>query len=625
MTSDTPTLAGGEEAASERATDRGGRTLLTGGAVLVLALLCLPGMTPRWVNLVDGSWVLANSWAHVEGLRWGEHLAYTYGPLGFLRSAMPFTSWLVLGAIAFWICASVSMLWSSLRILGPGPAAWVVAFLAVSIASTVSEIAMPLLGLVLLAVALRLRPVQLDPAVQYGLLGVASALLLLVKFNAGVTSAAVLGVLALSGAQRRRSALGLAAGILAGTVGLWVLSGGRLADIPAFLADSVELAIGYSHALSNGSRTAGAAAVYAAGVALLVTMVGAGWVITRGQPRVWRGGVAAALGILGVSTWMQGFTRFDPGHLAIYFAVVGPACMILVAAAARSWRGGWVLVAGVGLVTAGPLLIALGSPGGGGPISLANPTTLVHPGSSIRNLQDAVTLVLDTSARSSRLELLAGQFAAEAALPADVSAALPGMPAHAEPQAVGAIWAAGGRWRPVPVYQTHMAYTEHLDRRNASSVTDGSTTELVIREDFGLDGTNPLWQSPRLQVEYACRYRENGGDQRWALLVRSDDRCGETRELLTQSVRVDESVAVPASEGLLVAEVSAVGAQDGRLQVRCDDVPYQLMQRLPSGPLIVRMPEALGWTQRTHPLSCERLAFSDDVDITWQETVIGPA
>jgi hypothetical protein len=284
-----------------------------------------------------------------------------------------------------------------------------------------------------------------------------------------------------------------------------------------------------------------------------------------------------------------------------------------------------VLVAGVGLLTAGPLLIALGSPGGGGPISLANPTRLVHPGSSIRNLEDAVTMVLDTSARSSRLESLAGQFAAEAALPADVSAGLPGMPVHAEPQAVGAVWAAGARWRPVPVYQTHMAYTEHLDRRNASSVTEGSTTELVIREDFGLDGTNPLWQSPRLQVEYACRYAETGGDQRWALLVRSDDRCGETRELLAQRVRIDESVPVPTSDGLLVAEVSAVAAQDGRLQVRCDDVSYQLMQSLPSGPLIVRMPEALGWTQRTNHLSCERLTFSDQVDVSWVEIALNPS
>ena len=577
--------------------------------VVALGLVCVPIITPTALDLLDGSWVLANSWAHIEELHWGSDLAYTYGPLGFLRSPVPFGPTLVAGGIAFWVGSAVLTVWATIRLLGTGPAAWLVAFLTASLASTVSEVSMPLVAVALLALGTRLKPTGVPVGWAYLGLGLASATLFLTKLNIGVTAAAVVACLAICGPSKSRAVFGLVGGFGVGVISLWLLSDGQIAGLAQFLRDGLELSLGYSHALSNGSRTPGAVAVYAAGVVLFLALVGSGWWAARECPRLVRVGVAVALAILGASAWLQGFGRFDPGHLAIYFSLVGAMCLPLVWAAVspRVWR--IVAISGCYLLAAGPLLVALGSPGGGAPVRLAGPTALVHPLASAGHVVDAMRLSVDESAREARLQTLRDSFASSAALPVSITEALGGASAHAEPQSLGAIWAAGGRWAPVPVYQTHMAYTEYLDRRNSQSLLSSQRTQVVLREDVGLDDANPLWQSPGLQLAYLCTFRESLSDVRWSLLVRGDDRCGPTRDLGEVQVPARTAVAVPQAAGIVVAQVAPSARIRGRVEVTCDGRTYPLMQPLPTGPLILRVPEAAGWTTQSHPLSCDSVEF----------------
>jgi hypothetical protein len=569
---------------------------------------------------VDGSWVLANSWAHPLGLTWGRDLAYTYGPLGFLHSALPFSSPLLLGGLAFWLGSSLVLLWAALRVQGPGIGSWVVAFLAASIASTVSDIAMPVVAVALLAIAIRIRPPAMPLWLVFLGIGLAGSALLLTKFNAGITSLAVAGVLAAFGPGSARCLAALASGALAGLLGLWLASGGAVGDLGTFLGDSLSLSLGYSHALSNGSRTPGALMVYLAGAGLLVTMLVCGWFASRGVARAVRAGVVLALLVLGTSTWLQGFSRFDPGHLAIFFAAIGSMCLVLISSAMVGMP--WVralCATGCFVAVSAPLLIVLGSPGGGQPVQVAGPSTIVHPVTSVRNVRDVLQLTRDADARTHRLESLRAQFRAEAALSPEVARALSGARAHAEPQAVGAVWAAGAQWRPVPVYQTHMAYTEHLDQRNAESIVTPESADVILREDFGLDGTNPLWQSPRLQVEYLCRFTESVSDARWRVLVRAADICQDPRPLGRTEVEAATATPVPRAEGIVIATLDQATGLRGRLEVRCDGRPYQLMQALPSGPLIMRIPDSVGWSLQSHPNSCEQLEFSAPVSVSWSE------
>ena len=75
-----------------------------------------------------------------------------------------------------------------------------------------------------------------------------------------------------------------------------------------------------------------------------------------------------------------------------------------------------------------------------------------------------------------------------------------------------------------------MAYTEYLDRRNSQSLLSSQRTQVVLREDVGLDDANPLWQSPGLQLAYLCTFRESLSDVRWSLLVRGDEPRHDRRE-----------------------------------------------------------------------------------------------
>ena len=129
---------------------------------------------------------------------------------------------------------------------------------------------------------------------------------------------------------------------------------------------------------------------------------------------------------------------------------------------------------------------------------------------------------------------------------------------------MGALWSAGALWRPVPVYQTHMAYTSHLDGRNADALAAPGSADVILREDFGLDGTNPLWQSPRLQVEYLCRFSESVSDDRWRVLIRSKDRCEDPRPLGTVEVDAATPTHVPSAEGIVVADIDAIHQPQGQ-------------------------------------------------------------
>ena len=583
-----------------------------------LALLCLPQISPTALNLLDGSWVLASSWAHPLGLRWGEDLAYTYGPLGFLRSPVPFSAGLVLGGFAFWLTASITCIWAALRLQGTGIWSWVVAFVATSLAATVSDIALPVVAVTSAALAVRLRPIRVPAEFAFVLLGAVASLLLLTKFNAGVSTLAISGVLAMVGPRALRCVLGVAVGAIVGLLLLWFVSGGSASGLLPFFEDSVQLALGYSQALANGSRTDGASAVYLAGGVLFVTLIASGWFASRGSLLSVRLGAVGALVLLGASTWLQGFTRFDPGHLSIYFATIGSMSVVLASTAARG--RGWVRVAAVGaccVLSAGPLAVTLGSPGGGQPIRIVAPSALIHPIASLTNVHDAAELVVSEPARASRLASLRQQLAAEAGLDPAIADSLTGTRAHAEPQAVGALWAAGATWRPVPVYQTHMAYTPHLDQRNASEVREDSSAERVLREDFGLDGTNPLWQSPRLQVELMCRFREVEGAGRWRILARSEDRCGPAADIGRVDVGEGVPVQVPLYDGLVTAGIALSGDSDGRLEVTCDATTFPLMQGLPTESLLMRIPESAGWTQQANPQSCTQVSFSAPVTVTW--------
>jgi hypothetical protein len=274
-------------------------------------------------------------------------------------------------------------------------------------------------------------------------------------------------------------------------------------------------------------------------------------------------------------------------------------------------------------------------------------STVVHPVRSVQDLRRAGELAVSAPDREA---LLAGQravltttyqalipeFELEAQDPSvpavtgpspAVVQALSGARVHAEPWAVGLVWAYHLQWAPVPVFQTYSAYTPLLDRLNARALAGPETTG-VLRQSAAIDGKHPLWESPRYQVQLLCRFREAAADVVWQALRRGPDRCGAPRSLGTASAGPGETVAVPSADGaLVVATVTprpgGPGVKDDHPMLRCDDRPYRVAQGFPSGPLVLDA-AATGWSPTLLPAPCHTVTANAGVDIAFTAVPVSP-
>lgn len=600
--------------------------------VALVAATSVPTATLAGGDLVDGSWILGLSWAHDQGLAWGRDLAFTYGPLGFVRQAVPFSPWLVAVAVVFGlltfvalaaavrlVTACVGTLWS-----------WVITALACGVAGLLPEQTAPLVAVFLwcwlLVAATPFTP--RGTSVAYALLGAAAGVLTLVKFNLGTTTVALVLVAAVAGRWRRDVPLG-AGGALLGWLIAWLLAGQPVGSAYAWLTDSIEIARGYAYAMGNFTDDPWAwpALVAAALTAAALAVGGHRW----GRRFPWRPRVVLALllVLLLVSAGLQAFVRFDPGHVALFFLITAPVALAVVAGApwpdsAPAWAGPLPATGVTALVSVIPLLALVGSAGGTQPPwQVARWPSPWHPVTSVRDLAGESVLVANETARQERLASLRASFMAQAAVPPEVAAAVAGRPGHAEPQAVAALWAVGGRWRPVPVFQTYQAYTASLDRLNADALVGPDAPEVVLRQNVAPEGRNPLWEAPEQQVQLLCRYRQDVAGGGWQALSRGEDRCGAAIALGRAELRAGDPVPVPtAPDALVTATVESADGR-GRTTLRCDGLSYELPQPVPVGPLVLSVPDSLGWVPTMLPPTCVSVAVDRPATIRWEAVPVG--
>jgi hypothetical protein len=594
------------------------------GPALLLALLSLPVVVATRLSPLDGSWVLGLSLAHHRGLRWGDDIAFTYGPLGFLVAPVPLSGELVVFGLTFWLLVFTMLVWGAARLVRPsvGRAAWIIAFLAASMCGIASEPFVALAAIILWSLLWVRGDTAVPSGVVLAILGASAGLLLLTKFNVGLVALAWLGVVVLAGPERQRGVgIGAVSAVMA-LVLAWLVSGQSLADLPSFLRDSSEIAIGYRHAMGTPAGPLAVLVVGSIAAWLGVTAVVLTWSLLRALPRASRVVLTTGTAMVVAAIGTTSFTRFDQEHALTFFLTVGPLAVILAAAdrqAIRPERRVLVVAASYVMSAVGfYAVLAVTAP----PLVPAEHTRLlVHPLTSLGSVVQAIATTVSQEERDQTLRSLSEGFLDDAQLAAALQQAVAGQRSHAEPWAVGALWASGAKWTPVPVFQSYSAYTQGLDEVNAVVSRSESGPRVVLRENVAIDLRHPLWESPRLQMQLVCSYEEAVAHPPWSVLVRSNDRCGSSSSR-DQSVARGEIVHVPASRDLVAAEITSAAAARGRLQVRCDSRTYELAQRAPSGPLIMSVPSVVGWTPGTHPPSCSRLSFDRDVDIRWSLTTI---
>ena len=68
---------------------------------------------------------------------------------------------------------------------------------------------------------------------------------------------------------------------------------------------------------------------------------------------------------------------------------------------------------------------------------------------------------------------------------------------HLDPSEAAAVWAYELDWRPLPVFQPYIAWTQDLDERNAEAVASRTARSASCARTWTRSGAIRPWSRPR--------------------------------------------------------------------------------------------------------------------------------
>jgi hypothetical protein len=472
-----------------------------------------------------------------NGLPFGTHIVFTYGPLGFLQDQqLNYRSTAIFGllfALAFCTIIFGALIWSLRRVV-PLVVAVVVAYIVGAVSITIGvdpEFAIALVLIACVAVLTRVDKESARLLIWIGLGGVLSVFSLLkVSLGPGIVAVLIVTVACLAGG-RWRAIGGIAFGAIPTFCLAWFGTGNGFGNILAFAKGSLAMITGYASAQS----LEGPGLAYHYGLALLVVvLVGVfAWADVGGLSQRSKFGI----GIISlVTVWIifkEGFVRHDLFHDLIFFAV---APLVLAAFVPR--QRPWLLVPGV-LVLTGIFAIAVN---GFMPI-------LPRPDLAVRNLSSQAATLASASRSAAVIDQSRQSLRETYALPSRMVALMQGQTVDVSPSEQNVAWAYPKiRFDPLPVIQDYSAYTPSLDLLDARYLASSEAPRFILRQPgLAIDGRDPAFEPPATQIAIECRYRQVAGDLSWQLLERGADRCGPPRSLGVVATGFDHWLTVPAA------------------------------------------------------------------------------
>ena len=553
---------------------------------------------------MDVSWQLGLHQAATQGLRFGQDLVFTYGPLGFLAWPTPFTG--ATSTLAFIVSAAiyvamVALLLGAARRMFP----LVVAILVVLLFARALGYLAPSETLQVIVFGVGVDLIRRDrvarPALVAAALGALAAAALLGKLNIGVSVTAMTVVVVLAVSPRRlRGFLVFGGAFIATFLVLWLVTGQPVTDLPAYVKGSMEIISGYSDAMArngpDGRWIYVLFLVAAATLAYLTWRTSTGWPWRRRLP------LATLLLLFLFAAWKLAFVRDTPTPA---FASLAFAAFLLLPA--RLPRPLVVIVlAAFGLAFLG--------------VSRVPPTTYADVVTSatdfVRQARDDLLPWRWASAEDETRSYLQGQFA----VPPEMLAAIAGHSVNIDPVAEGVATAYPGfTWRPQPIFQSYSAYTAYLDKLNADQLRSPARPERILRQvdvprtqggrsiPPAVDGRFYWFEAPDATIERLCRYREVDADGGWQLLADTGRACGVPQPISTVTARPGESVTVPPAPGpddIVAVRVHGIGQSlTARLRsvlwkapisrVMLDGFGYRLVPGTAPDGLVLSVPSAV--------------------------------
>jgi hypothetical protein len=470
-----------------------------------------------------------------NGMAFGTHIVFTYGPLGFLGVQQLNYSGTAILAFLFTLAMTTAiftaLVWSLRRAVPLAPAV-VVAYVAGAVCVHTQLGPEYVLALVLVVCVSVLNRPDDDPAPDWIWLASGAVLsifsLIKISLSLGIV-VALLVTVACQHRDRLRAIGAVAAGAVV-TFGLcWFATGNGVGNLLPFARNSEAVIGGYSAAMSIEDPTRAYVYWYAALVVVVIGLFATASV--RGLPRRSKIGIGLVALVILWMLFKEGFVRHDSSHDLIFFTA---ASVVLAAFVPRRRPG--VLVPGILVLTAVTAIVAGGFP-----------SLVARPFVAVRNLTDEVTTLASPGnsaafIRRDRQSLQAGY-----AIPHRMVAIMRGHTVDVSPWEATVVLAYPGiRFDPLPVIADYSAYTPSLDQLDADYLSQSDAPRFILRQPETIDFRDPAFEPPATQLAIECRYRQVAGiGLSWQLLERGPDRCGPPVRLRTVTTSASHWVAVP--------------------------------------------------------------------------------
>ena len=576
----------------------------------LLALLITVWVFPPFIMDVgsglDPSWGMGLHMAWHRHFRFGRDIIYTFGPLGFL--VQPVIAYPAQGLLAGWLRIALFAFaaWFIVGRLQRVMPWWAAAMAGIPLTWAIAapqgfggDAPGILLAIALGAAVHRLTTPRASIGGRWtAFLAVACTVCTLIKVDVGIVGGTALVAYSIAAAvsdgsstRRMLHDVALAVGGQAvSLVLLWILLGQPIGALPEWLRNSVDVALGHNAAMgADSGRPWWAVAVAVALAGVTVLFVVAAWRLPA-RRRVVATAFAVTVVLLAVK---QAFLREDGGHVQRLVAFIVVLSVVLA--------GRRILPLSVAL--GGAMVVMAAS------VNALSATAFLDPGAGARSVRYLVDMTASSSRRSA---LVAWGHTAQPTVlkvPPTMLERIGRASVHIEPWDASVAWVYGLDWRPLPVFQSYMAYTERLDRINADALASPSGPQAILHQSLALDGRIPRFQSPSANVELLCRYSmvEFGSD--WNLFMRDgSSRCGGARRLGRLDARQGRAVTVPASgpDELVVArfadlEPGLPGALRALIlrprptvfRVGSDPVAHRFIVATAGRPHIIRVPQCL--------------------------------
>ncbi len=494
---------------------------------------------------VDPSWEVILTEAFLHGAQFGRDLIFSFGPWGFVgvaRGNPEIYAWL------FWarLLLAVALVGGSAVILTERVPSKGIRWLWMALIVTLGDPESLIPMILLIAVTWDLpadRP--RTRRLLIALLALACAMVVWIKFTGFVLVAALCVTLLAQDAIRRKFPLTVC-GITGAAVAFWVLARQPLANVPAFLRNSLAIASGYS-----GNMQLAGPMWQVAFVAPLLLCLAISFGAMLWESKSARLMLAGAWGALFFFVhFKEAFTRSDNPHIWLgLLSALLPGALLFTSGAgflnrppattgpARAIRSIAVATPFYALTLIELFLL----------VQLANGAVIQKAilfGYQVRSVFKNITPARRAASYQSELEYFR-KLVPLGSIPGTVDFF---------PDDVALLYANGVKPTLRPVPQGYAAYTPYLSKLNADFLEGASRPESIV---FDVDPTDDRYatQTDPLSILAMLRCYEPGGSAGKYLLLRATACSGGERRLISESTAMlGERIPIPPASGPIWAE-----------------------------------------------------------------------